>query len=84
MSACSTSAATLRERWRRASRSRCNSIRRRFGWRWGSPAVSAELAKNFRDADALGVEATPGLVTARTLVQGALDFQQLQALVNPV
>jgi len=55
-----------------------------FRLEMGSPAVSAELAKNFRDADALGVEATPGLVTARTLVQGALDFQQLQALVNPV
>jgi len=55
-----------------------------FRLQMGSPAVSAELAKNFRDADALGIEATPGLVTLRTLVQGALDLQQLQALVNTV
>lgn len=48
----------------------------------GSPAVEAEIAKNLRDADALGIEATPGLVTARTVVQGALSFEQLQALVD--
>lgn len=48
----------------------------------GSAEVSAEIAKNLRDAEILGIEATPGLVTLRTVLQGALSFEQLQSLVN--
>lgn len=48
----------------------------------GSPEVNVEIAKNLRDADTLGIEATPGLVTPRTVVQGALSFEQLQSLVD--
>lgn len=53
-----------------------------FRRQMGGPAVDAEIAKNISDADALGIQATPGLVTGRAVVQGALNLEQLQTLVH--
>lgn len=48
----------------------------------GHPKVDAELKKNIEDARTIGIEGTPGLVTARTIEQGARSLEQLQAMVD--
>lgn len=48
----------------------------------GHPSVEAELQKNAEDADAIGVQATPAVVTALSVEQGARNLEQLQVIVD--
>jgi protein-disulfide isomerase len=48
----------------------------------GNERVSAELRKNLGDATALGIQATPGYVTAQGVHQGAIGMKRLQSMVD--
>lgn len=46
-----------------------------------SPAVMGEIQRNLALADALGIDGTPALVIGGHLVPGAIDLDQLKAMV---
>lgn len=50
----------------------------------GDPRITAEIRENLADAQALGIQGTPGLVTAHALAEGGQDLGQLQALIDAV
>lgn len=48
----------------------------------GNERVSAELRENLGDAAALGIQSTPGYVTARGVHQGEIGMKRLQSMVD--
>ncbi|HUN28048.1 MAG TPA: DsbA family protein [Steroidobacteraceae bacterium] len=50
----------------------------------GDPRVSAEIRDNLADAHALGIDGTPGLVTAHAIAEGGQDLAQLQGMITAI